>query len=271
VLQRREEYFLKADKLRAKGYSTEHLVNRKTSQKAGRYTTSSAAATQLSGYMLRCSESDTLTIIKYIDILMAFLLNRFSEVEHLERMSTTISTNHEFRCLLGCGPMHSRYSLSRHVQRRHKETFRITFFCPECLSKSQGKRKRIIDGQSEWSTHVERYHGKHNSPYSPRQSPLVKSGRSRQFKTFPKFAAGHAFSRHINSAHLAQGLFNEPFPCPECTIAGVEALINGIEYWREYTWEVHGYKGQTGRKKSNRETEAVGLDGMGGGRKSTQV
>ncbi|KAM9873428.1 hypothetical protein VDGL01_12488 [Verticillium dahliae] len=312
VMQRREEYFLEADKLRGQGRSTEHLVSRTTRPKAGRHTVSSAAATIISRYMVRCSGIDMLATTKYIDLLVAFLSNRFSEVEHLESTATTILTSHgidkeadkqlflqpptiepplpvekghigvnmatEYRCLFGCKPLSSRYALNRHVASIHRDTFSTPFHCPECLS--QDKKEIIINGLSEWIIHATRYHGKRNAPYRPQKSSPASSGRSRRIRSPRKaecklcqgqFAAGNGFSRHMNSAHLHQGLFDEPFPCPECKNAGVEVWIEGIECWREHTWEVHGYKGQTGNRKSDEEPEAAGLGGMGMGKKSIRV
>ncbi|EEY24057.1 conserved hypothetical protein [Verticillium alfalfae VaMs.102] len=312
VMQRREEYFLEADRLRGQGRSIEHLVSRTMRPKAGRYTVSSAAATIISRYMVRCSGIDMLATTKYIDLLVAFLSNRFSEVEHLESTATTILTSHgidkeadkqlflqpptiepplpvekghigvnmatEYRCLFGCKPLSSRYALNRHVASIHRDTFSTPFHCPECLS--QDKKEIIINGLSEWIIHATRYHGKRNAPYRPQKSSPASSGRSRRIRSPRKaecklcqgqFAAGNGFSRHMNSAHLHQGLFDEPFPCPECKNAGVEVWIEGIECWREHTWEVHGYKGQTGNRKSDEEPEAAGLGGMGMGKKSIRV
>ncbi|KAM9875700.1 hypothetical protein VDGL01_10251 [Verticillium dahliae] len=311
-MRRREEYFLEADKLRGQGRSTEHLVSRTTRPKAGRYTVSSAAATIISRYMVRCSGIDMLATTKYIDLLVAFLSNRFSEVEHLESTATTIPTSHgidkeadkqlslqlptieaplpvekghigvnmatEYRCLFGCKPLSSRFALNRHVASIHRDTFSTPFHCPECLS--QDKKEIIINGLSEWIIHATRYHGKRSAPYCPQNSSLASSGRSRRIRSSQKaectlcqgqFAAGNGYSRHMNSAHLHQGLFDEPFPCPECKIAGVEAWIEGIECWREHTWEVHGYKGQTGHRKSDEEFEAAGLGGVDTGKKRLRV
>ncbi|CRK21974.1 hypothetical protein BN1708_013242, partial [Verticillium longisporum] len=313
VMQRREEYFLEADRLRGQGRSIEHLVSRTMRPKAGRYTVSSAAATIISRYMVRCSGIDMLATTKYIDLLVAFLSNRFSEVEHLESTATTIPTSHggidkeadkqlflqpptiepkfpvqkghigvniatEYRCLFGCKPLSSRFALNRHVASIHRDTFSTPFHCPECLS--QDKKEIIINGLSEWIIHATRYHGKRSAPYCPQNSSLASSGRSRRIRSSQKaecklcqgqFAAGNGFSRHMNSAHLHQGLFDEPFPCPECKTAGVEAWIEGIECWREHTWEVHGYKGQTGHRKSDEEFEAAGLGGVDRGKKRIQV
>ncbi|KAH6699524.1 hypothetical protein EV126DRAFT_386740 [Verticillium dahliae] len=278
VMQRREEYFLEADRLRGQGRSIEHLVSRTMRPKAGRYTVSSAAATIISRYMVRCSGIDMLATTKYIDLLVAFLSNRFSEVEHLESTATTIPTTTEYRCLFGCKPLSSRFALNRHVASIHRDSFSTPFHCPECLS--QDKKEIIINGLSEWIIHATRYHGKRSAPYCPQNSSLASSGRSRRIRSSQKaecklcqgqFAAGNGFSRHMNSAHLHQGLFDEPFPCPECKTAGVEAWIEGIECWREHTWEVHGYKGQTGHRKSDEEFEAAGLGGVDRGKKRIQV
>lgn len=137
-------------------------------------------------------------------------------------------------CLLGYGEFSSRSSLTRHTIRVHIEkgtTFGEPFPCPEW------RRLRwedyIVRSPPEWSIHLGRCHGKQHAPtlYSDktyvvkapqirqaraRYAPSIKARTARCFFCAAIYTPGRGFSWHFNREHRNRGLFERPFPCPEC-------------------------------------------------------
>ena len=146
------------------------------------------------------------------------------------------------RCLFGCGIFCHRQSLTRHYREIHDKngTFNKPFPCPECHRQGMGD-SWIANGKSEWSNHVERFHGKIHTPNFPTHACPAEElasclicGRS--------FSRGRGLTRHFRLIHIQkEGKFGQPFPCPGCRRLGKEdAWIDGLSAWSDHVASVHG-------------------------------
>jgi len=187
------------------------------------------------------------------------------------------------RCLFGCGSFCHRQSLTRHYKQIHvvKGTFDQPFPCPEC--RRQGMQDSwIANGTSEWSNHVERFHGKIHTPNFPSHAGLAEE-LARCLICGGSFSRGRGLTKHFRSTHVRkEGKFEQPFPCPGCRRLGKEdAWIDGLSAWSHHVASVHdeahaasgGPDGETQRKTSfsgkkrkrnEAETEDEAEGGAGG-------
>ncbi|KAJ0279468.1 hypothetical protein COL940_006734 [Colletotrichum noveboracense] len=169
------------------------------------------------------------------------------------------------RCLFGCGTFANRRNLTRHTHDVHfvkKRNFDQPLDCPECAHLDQ--QSEPIDGLSAWSSHVERRHDILHAPYAPSKDTTSRLERLKQVTASSKTRAckerfacllcglpvtvGNGHSRHTNSNHK-QGNTLEIFQCFACAQDGSDGLIvSGFDRWLEHTTAVHGRDGQTGHK-----------------------
>lgn len=235
--EKRARYFNRVDSLRAQGLSTtdavkecgpENIISRKRSHGA------EAAIARL---MQSCtSDADECSVEQrpkvYMELLVDYLAHRPQTTskygsdtdDEAEDKNEADSANGEqagkkdklSRCLLGCGSFRGRSELTKHYQRIHvkKGTFDRPLSCPEC--QQQGVDSVIEGGLSAWSNHVETVHGKIYAPNLPSYAHPVM-GSSQCLLCNGYFMQGGGLTRHIRRTHeKKEGIFDHPFPCPEC-------------------------------------------------------
>lgn len=159
-------------------------------------------------------------------------LSIFHRSKHLPSPSVkTGSATH--KCLL-CQEkaFPSQGSLSKHttvVHTKRENTFTEPFPCPEYRRLAQ--TDYIIHDLADWCSHVAEWHGSPNAPYPT----CLAETRCLLCNKFVLNIRVHA------STHKRRGQFDAPFPCPECTREGREAmLIEDGEKWTLHCAAAHG-------------------------------
>lgn len=146
------------------------------------------------------------------------------------------------RCLLGCGVYCRRSELTKHYKKIHVKngTFKQPFWCPECRRLGM-EDSWISGGESAWSNHVETVHDKIHAPYFPSYSTPAEDP-SRCLICSSSFLPGRGLTRHFRLIHVRkEGMFEQPFPCPECRRQGKEdTWIDGLSAWPGHVASVHG-------------------------------
>lgn len=259
VQRNRRAYFEAADTRRNLGISTADLATATPNPYKSRHSTSIPAAVYIG--QLLCQDKDEEPSggqrirAHLVDQLVLYLVGRFTDVEAAAAASHSAPIRSALvdsqapapsTCLLCRSTFSRRGNLTRHYK-THLDSgiFNQPFPCPVY--------KKLVDGPSGWSNHVESAHGRPNAPNllsspDPQKPPSrsARKPRSRSARCFicrSYFFPGNSFSRHMNSEHRS---FEKPFPCPECSEHGREEIIHDRSAWLEHTSSAHGCDGQTG-------------------------
>lgn len=125
-------------------------------------------------------------------------------------------------CLVCRTSFERRSELTRH-SKSHMATLSAPFHCPEC--RRQGLAPPPTQKPSEWSNHVERFHGKQHAPNFA-DALIITTGP----KAIAKFSCAichkqvsiHEFPRHINKDHVSGILTDKrvSVDCPVCPSMG---------------------------------------------------
>lgn len=272
--EKREKYFAEADRRRALGQSTSDLLTPSAKLDKPKCPQNARIATLIGRFLRDKALGVGRRAQVYSQMLLAYLANKFTELESImdsllhaagKEVAGTSGDGPgpplKWTCLLCLDTFANRGCLTRHNQNTHykKGAFDRPFPCPKC--QHPGEEKNIVDGAMQWSNHVERCHGIMYTPNAPnprcREQAKGESGGPKPQSTrsaccsfcdsmhFP----GASFSRHINKEHA--GIFQTPFPCPECCRQGGEVVtIESRAAWMDHLARVHGRDGQTGAEVS---------------------
>ncbi|KAL8307040.1 hypothetical protein RB593_005776 [Gaeumannomyces tritici] len=258
VEKRRAEYFHQIDRRRASGLPIGDLQNPQTNPRKTRHGNSGPPALIIGQFLLKddigTQPGGSRTAL-FGRLLAAFLGGRDADMMRA-LISTqapvlkpaTESDSPKSVCLL-CGQPFTRHgNLTRHNSEAHikKGHFRKPFPCPVC--RKHGLKDHIIEDAIGWSNHVATLHGKHCAPNLPKQSTDGSAEPTYRNRTSKKralclfcgfgFFPGQYFSRHLNAEHVRDGIFDEPFHCPECQ--DEELWIHGLSEWKNHVKEIHG-------------------------------
>lgn len=136
------------------------------------------------------------------------------------------------RCLL-CNKPHynEKVHFARHVKMGQ---FKKPFACPECI-RQEVQPAENIQGRDHWLVHCAAVHDK--------TAPVGMIGiRGQHTRCFICNEYVKSSASHFTKKHVAQGLFNDPFQCPECirTGEGEGDVIENREQWLKHCAAVHG-------------------------------
>ena len=122
------------------------------------------------------------------------------------------------RCLVCGSTLFNRSSLTRHyVIHVNAGYFNRPFKCPECC-RLWMEDVWIKSGKSEYSSHVERVHGKVHASYFPSYLPDSGPNQICCIICGRKFNKRNALIQHCRGTHAKkEKLFDKPFQCPECS------------------------------------------------------
>ena len=212
ILERRREFFQKANELRAQGLPTTHLHDDTSNPRPKlyeKYSPPSVAIGQSLFSPPACSKS--------FDLVAMFLTG------HLEVTSES-RTKQGTRCFLCFRNFSNKSGLTRHVSQTHKKTFDRPFDCPEC--QRRGLKAQRIANRIAWSAHTSKFHGAINTP-TPR---TTSSSHEVYCLLCMKAFRSSGFNLHFQRTHVKLGQFERAFACPVdgTVIANLDAWIGHV-------------------------------------------
>lgn len=155
-------------------------------------------------------------------------------VEHAP--NPPVPMDERLRCLL-CDT--STHNLRKHFQTQHLKTkqFDEPFPCPECARQGVEVPHLVLSG-NDWDVHCVACHAQEGSMGSQKLAGERPHTRCLICDGYYK-----AMSKHFTTTHAAQGLFDQPFPCPECartdTDGNATPLIQNRDEWVIHCASVH--------------------------------
>ncbi|KAH0430377.1 hypothetical protein CcaCcLH18_07889 [Colletotrichum camelliae] len=228
VADRRKRYFEEADRQRSLGVSTAPL--RETAvfkHTASRYSRSVPHAVHIGQLMQRSERQDREFETAYFKSVIEFIAEIHTPTAGDAKGggdSGAESKDQECMCLLCLQYFARRPGRTRHTNRAHKRTFDRKFQCLACVRERMGPV--IITDKFHWSSHIAKQHGPLNAPNYVSTAP---QGSARCL------ICDQRVSRHVYEFHQEQGLFDQPFPCPECLrLDESKIFINGLQEWRQH-------------------------------------
>jgi hypothetical protein len=231
VKELRAQYFETVDRLRSLGQSTREtrLAAVATNPRNQHFVSTSASAEAIGRFLSIDTDGAhrELADEQFGDIVVAFLASRPLPLPPSDPVASLVSPDVQKGkgsvCLLCCKPYCDRSKLTRHVKSAHKAQWEKPFGCPECIR--QNKPSTTINGPAAWAAHVERSHGKSNTP-------VLRSlhDESAQKMACPlcsqPYLLGTALTLHMKKMHQARGHLENETPCAICGV-----LCQGTEAW----------------------------------------
>lgn len=159
---------------------------------------------------------------------------RHVEDHHGSHNAPNPAQSSQIRCLLCDGYF---YNEKEHFNATHlnRGLFNNPFSCPECLRQGgDSDTSETIDGPEHWVIHCAASHGR----ITPVVTPSNQKTPTRCLICNMFFMAG---ASHFTRKHVSNGLFSNPFQCPECVRTGKidSETIESREQWLIHCAAIH--------------------------------